>query len=160
MVGITTAGYAAYVHTFSTGTRASCLSMDPFSLATGVAGLISLMAQVGSSLADFQHSFRGARESYIRLTSEITAMSNTLSALQAHIDKGVHTRAATLLQEPVHHCRATLTKLRDEFVSDEPMSLRRRLAWAKGEERRVAEFIEQLERYNTLFNLALQIDLS
>lgn len=134
--------------------------MDPFSLATGVAGLVSLAAQVGTSLAAFQHSFRGARASYARLTFELTAISSTLSALQAHIDKGVHARAAALLQGPVNQCRVTLVQLRDEFTSDEPMSLRRRLAWARGDERRVTDFIEILERNKTMFNLALQVDLS
>ncbi|KAF7347065.1 ANK-REP-REGION domain-containing protein [Mycena venus] len=131
--------------------------MDPFSLATGVAGLVSLAAQIASALA----AFHSARKSYARLTSELGAMSSTLCMLQAHVDKGINARAAALLREPVDQCRQTLEKLRAEFASDQRMlSLRPRLAWAKSDERRVIDFIGMLERYKTMFNLALQIDLS
>jgi hypothetical protein len=74
--------------------------------------------------------------------------------------KGVDTRAATLLQQPVTQCQATLEQLRKEVLSDEPKSLRKRLAWGKGDEQRIFDFVEILERYKTTFNLALQIDLS
>ncbi|KAJ7495237.1 hypothetical protein FB451DRAFT_1477831, partial [Mycena latifolia] len=64
--------------------------MNPFSLATGVVGLVSLAAQVGSSLAAYQHSCRGARESYARLESELAAVLSTLLMLQIRIKKGCH----------------------------------------------------------------------
>jgi hypothetical protein len=134
--------------------------MDPFSLATGIAGLISLAAQVGSSLAEFQHSYRGARESYARLGSELAAVLSTLSMLQIHIKKGLHLGATMLLQEPVDQCAATLAKIRDECLPNKPMSKRRRWVWAYSDERRVMDFITTLERYKGMFNLALNLDLS
>ncbi|KAJ7455528.1 hypothetical protein FB451DRAFT_1278062 [Mycena latifolia] len=134
--------------------------MDPFSLATGIAGLVSLAAQLGSSLAAFQHSYRGARESYDRLASELAAVLSTLSLLQIHIKKGLHLGATMLLQEPVDQCAATLAKIRDECFPDKPMSKRRRWVWAYSDERRVLDFIAMLERYKGIFNVALNLDLS
>ncbi|KAJ7455515.1 hypothetical protein FB451DRAFT_1278026 [Mycena latifolia] len=134
--------------------------MDPFSLATGIAGLISLAAQVGSSRAAFQHSYRGARESYDRLAAELAAVLSTLSMLQIHIKKGLHLGATMLLKEPVDQCAATLAKIRDECVPDKPMSKRRRWVWAYSDERRVLDFIAMLERYKGIFNVALNRDLS
>jgi hypothetical protein len=135
--------------------------MDPFSLATGIAGLVSLAAQLGSALMEFEHSYRGARESYKHLASELKAVSSTLSMLQVHIEKqGAHIPANALLKEPVDQCRATLKQIRDECVPEKPMSRRRRLVWATSDERRVSDFIARLERYKTLFNLALGVDLS
>ncbi|KAJ7495296.1 hypothetical protein FB451DRAFT_1213777 [Mycena latifolia] len=134
--------------------------MDPFSLATGIAGLVSLAAQVGSSLSAFQHSYRGARESYDRLASELAAVLSTLSMLQIHIKKGLHLGATMLLKEPVDQCAATLAKIRDECVPNKPMSKRRRWVWAYSDERRVLDFIVMLERYKGMFNVALNLDLS
>ncbi|KAJ7906038.1 hypothetical protein B0H13DRAFT_2194496, partial [Mycena leptocephala] len=134
--------------------------MDPFSLVTGLAGLVSLAAQLGSSLAAFQHSYRGARESYARLASELAAVVSTLSMLQIHIKKGLNIGAAMLLQEPVDQCAVALAKIREECLPNKPMSKRRRWVWAYSDERRVLDFITLLERYKGMFNVALNLDLS
>ncbi|KAJ6581821.1 hypothetical protein B0H19DRAFT_1018794 [Mycena capillaripes] len=139
----------------------TAISMDPFSLATGIAGLVSLAAQIGSSLAEFQHSYRGARESYARLSSELTAMSNTLSILHLHLKKGApDIGPATFLQERVDQCRATLEEIFKECIPNKPMTKRRRLVWAYSDERRITDFIAILERYKSMFSLALELDLS
>jgi hypothetical protein len=134
--------------------------MDPFSFVTGLAGLVSLAAQLGSSLAAFQHSYRGARESYARLASELAAVVSTLSMLQIHIKKGLNIGAAMLLQEPIDQCAVALAKIREECLPNKPMSKRRRWVWAYSDERRVLDFIALLERYKGMFNVALNLDLS
>ncbi|KAJ7265516.1 hypothetical protein C8J57DRAFT_389721 [Mycena rebaudengoi] len=136
--------------------------MDPFSLATGIAGLVSLVDQLGSPLLEVARSYRGARESYERLASELVAVSSTLAMLQVHIAKpGVHIPAIILLKDPVDQCHATLEKIRAECLLPTTLtSRRRRLAWAYTDERRVTDFIVRLDRYKTMFSLALEVDIS
>ena len=136
--------------------------MDPFSLATGIAGLISFAAALASPLIEIARNYREARESYQRLASELAAMSNTLSLLQGHIaTQGVQTPAVLFLHEPVDQCRATLEKIQAECLPPVVQTSKlRRLAWVYTDERRVNEFIARLERYKTMFTLALQVDLS
>ncbi|KAJ6482417.1 hypothetical protein C8R45DRAFT_1099709 [Mycena sanguinolenta] len=136
--------------------------MDPFSLATGIAGLISFTAALASPLIQIARDYRGARESYQRLVSELTAMSNTLSMLQGHIGtQGAQIPAVLFLHEPVDQCRTTLEKIHAECLPPVVQTSKlRRLAWVYTDERRVNDFIARLERYKTMFTLALQVDLS
>ncbi|KAF7377539.1 ANK-REP-REGION domain-containing protein [Mycena sanguinolenta] len=137
-------------------------TMDPFSLATGIAGLIQFAAALAAPLIQIARDYRGARESHQRLVSELEAMSSTLSMLQGHIaTQAVQIPAVLFLQEPVDQCRATLEKIRAECLPPTVHSSRlRRLAWVYADERRVNDFITRLERYKTMFTLALQMDLS
>ncbi|KAJ6482446.1 hypothetical protein C8R45DRAFT_1001490 [Mycena sanguinolenta] len=135
--------------------------MDPFSLATGIAGLISFAAALASPLIEIARDYRGARESYQRLVSELEAVSSTLSMLQGHIATRVQIPSVLFLHEPLDQCRATLEKIRAECLPPTVQTSKlRRLAWVYTDERRVNDFIARLERYKTMFTLALQVDLA
>jgi ankyrin repeat domain-containing protein 50 len=134
--------------------------MDPFSLATGVAGLISLAGQIGSSVMTFQRSVRGARQACAKLMEELASISTVLSMLQLKINGNtINARLSEQLREPVAKCNGTLEALRIELDTGS-MSIRRRLKWATSDEKRVMDFVTILERYKSLFNLALQADTS
>ncbi|KIY69978.1 hypothetical protein CYLTODRAFT_488459 [Cylindrobasidium torrendii FP15055 ss-10] len=131
--------------------------MDPLSIASGVAGLISLASSVGSTLWEIQRDFRGAKKSCARLAAEVDAISDTLGMLQTHISR-VDARASTLLHQPVQRCTKELEKIQTELTSGQKMTFRRKLSWAMSDERRISEFIDGLEHYKTIFTLALQVD--
>ncbi|KAF7377540.1 ANK-REP-REGION domain-containing protein [Mycena sanguinolenta] len=136
--------------------------MDPFSLATGIAGLVQFAAALASPLVEIARNYRGARESYQRLVSELEAISSTLSMLQGRIaTRGVQISSVLFLHDPVDQCQATLEKIRAECLPPTVQTSKlRRLAWVYTDERQVNEFIARLERYKTMFTLALQVNLS
>jgi len=140
--------------------------MDPFSLSTGIAGLVDLAVSVGKTVWKLQASFRGASKSLSQLADEVASISSALSILQSRLERmrlaepqvPLNTGIVTALEMPLKRCKETLKDIQKQFEGD--VSFRRKLSWAFKDEEKVDAFIRNLALDKMHFTMVLQLDMS
>ncbi|KAI1610467.1 hypothetical protein EDD36DRAFT_326771 [Exophiala viscosa] len=133
--------------------------MDPFSIATGVAGLVSLAGQVISQCYRYGCAVSDAPKEAKRLVSEVTNLSGLLLGLQGLIrqDSFPLQDVKTILEE----CKSSLTSLLSRLQSHSPETSKstaeraiRRLLWPLRKSD-TEELTSAIERQKASLSLAL-----
>ncbi|KAF4616605.1 hypothetical protein D9613_008514 [Agrocybe pediades] len=140
--------------------------MDPFSLSTGIAGIISLAMTVGTAVLKLQTSFKKAPKSISDLVDEVTSVSSALSLLQSRVDRmrraepqiPFNEGVIAALQTPLNRCGETLRDIKEQL--DKEITTTRRLIWAAKDEKKIEEMIRKLSFDKTQFTMVLQLDLA
>jgi Fungal N-terminal domain of STAND proteins len=137
--------------------------MDPFTLATGLAGLISVSLQLTQLSYDYITSARNASQSIIALHQELVSLQHVLSSLNQNIlanpevKDAFAAQASAVLGQPddlLKACEDTLICLKSKLAkrsSDKKTSrLKAVLIWPFSEEN-TQQQIRELHRYQDIF---------
>ena len=133
--------------------------MDPFSVVTGLAGIISLAGTVISECYQYGCAVAGAPEEARRLVSEVTSLSGILVGVQALVkqtDLPEHQ-----LQYPLKDCLAVLQALSSKLKKDCPETssssakrAMKRLLWPL-KRNDTEELIISIERHKSALSLSM-----
>ncbi|KAJ5614689.1 hypothetical protein N7528_008343 [Penicillium herquei] len=157
---------------------------DPLSIASGIAGLLSLGIQVTQSLVDFYTTYKHQDSDLAKVAQNLENLQNLFRALDAAVEeRRTQTDARDLLREidkAVHKCEEIIIELQDEctrFHKDSAVGLKdlikvtgRRAAYPfrKSTIQKLEEDVGEI-RENLLFGLSIlqvktqtqiQVDLS
>jgi hypothetical protein len=146
--------------------------MDPLSITASVAGLLGMLAEVLTILRDLRNNAKDAPPSICRVIEGVEELQSTLGQVQmlrtAVPEHGrltmmsVHDLVATLsgLSLVMHELYRYIGEVADLADASVNMnSIKRtwnRVKWAYWKEREIADFVEQLQRYNVNLKLVVQ----
>ena len=137
--------------------------MDPLSVATGVAGLLSLTIQVGMTIGEYANSVKGASKDAQKLEREIQAFSSVLDQLNEFLrskdaDHVVFEPTSVLLVATTS-CEMELShlqkKLKKFATGDKASRVFQMLSWPFTEKEN-RETIDAMHRWAQLYSLSLQ----
>ena len=138
--------------------------MDPFSVATGVAGLLSITVKVGIAIGEYARSVKGASKAAQKLEREIRAFSSVLEQLRVFLqskstDQLIFEPTSVLLVA-TNSCDKELSALQkrlEKFSSkgDKASRILEKLSWPFTEKEN-QETVESIHRWTQLYSLSLQ----
>ena len=139
--------------------------IDPFTLMTGMAGLISLAIEVTKITSDFASSVKGAAGQVHDLLNELVALKDVMQQfdtfLKSQDSLGPFSETCALIST-VRYCTVTLKQLYENLRRlTEGGKLRRglhALEWPY-KESKITEIILSIHRCAQTFQLALTVDL-
>ena len=151
--------------------------MDPFTLATGIAGILGLAGTVLASCYQYGCAVVDAPRELKQLANEITALTGVLNALKASIDPQpdidglppsyyqtkLSDGEATGLKEAMKGCEQALNDVNEDLKRSraDPTkrfgSAVRRLKWPLTQKDSM-DIVSRLERYKLTFNTAIGIE--
>lgn len=128
-------------------------------LVASIIALTKLSAKVSSLTYAYITGVKRAPEELKRLSNELKSLTAVLNSLQAHTQEYSESIALQLLGDPLQQCLEELTKLQSG-LEPETRWLRKTLSRLKRPFglRETLEYISQVERFKTLFILALNAD--
>jgi hypothetical protein len=136
--------------------------MDPFTLAAGITGILSLAIEVSHRSLEYANGVAGASRSWGSYMTELTQLIIVLTQIQtASQTEG----AADLLmprdrrvpEATVKECRRELELLSHKLSKTGIKKIAATLAWPFGE-KETQKKVEMLHRLTDLFSLALSAD--
>lgn len=137
--------------------------MDPLSVASGVAGLLSLTIQVGMAIGKYTSSVKGASKAAQKLEREITAFSSVLKQLCTFLlskdaDHLIF-EATSVLLVATDSCKTEFGDLEKKVAKfskgDKASQMLQKLSWPFTEKEE-KETINTIHRWTALYNLSLQ----
>lgn len=142
--------------------------MDPLSVASGVAGLVTLAEVVMSRTYNTIIACKHASEDPRKLLREVQALAGIFQSLVALENKlGAAALRSQITAPQVPECQKTLQCIRDMLEKSDPkeqgMSFvqraKRTLKWPLSASD-TEEFLAEMERHKPSFDLALSVDAS
>lgn len=136
--------------------------MDPFTLATGIAGLIGLAIQLGQITTDYVACVVGADISIGRFQAEVSNLSEVLKELKAFLEAQksaiVFFSETAVIRKATDACKKTLTDANNKLdrfskSSKLPPSIRHMLWPFK--EADLEKLVGDLHRYSSTFQFSL-----
>lgn len=138
--------------------------MDGVSVASGIAGLITLALQVGEAIAVYVNSIRERSKTIQELHDELLLLGEVLSRLRdflrAESARGKSIDPHSVLSQAISACRDRIERIGDRLKPVEGGKLIRtldRLRWPF-EQREVMQMVENLRRYSQTFQFAFTIE--
>lgn len=138
--------------------------MDPVSLSSGIAGLLTLAIQVSSVIADFAIAVKEGPEDIKELHQELLLLGEVLSQLQDFLHsekvKGRSFDSNSVMQSAISSCKVRIERIGDKLrpsVGGKMSRLIDRLKWPF-ESKEVAEMVTNLRSYTQAFQFALTIE--
>ena len=141
--------------------------MDPFSFAASVLAVVETTTKVTITIVRYVSAVREAEDSRQRLLQELTVISGTLTGIKGLVDGlnaggqgGVQQKIGTLASldgptGPLSQYHKMLTELIAWLNVSPKMTLGQKFMWPLKQEKKVMGFITKLERYKSIFTLAL-----
>lgn len=137
--------------------------MDPLSVATGVAGLLSVALQAGMTIGTYVSAVKNASKDAQRLEVEIQAFSSVLRQLckflQSKDADHVAFEPTSVLLVATSSCHKELHSLQKKFdnlsSADRTARVLQRLSWPFTE-KETQRTIEGFHRWTQLYSLSLQ----
>jgi hypothetical protein len=149
--------------------------MDPFSLATGIAGLLSLAGTVAQMTFGFISDIKSYPEEFTKLVMGTREMCGILCTIKPAIDRvhvartismGAELISGTVVKaEQLEACSQTLRKIMDLLDNTRRHkngSVRKvvdRVDWAIKKKDQAKTLLEELERHKSTFDLAFSADV-
>ncbi|KAI9780621.1 MAG: hypothetical protein M1816_002782, partial [Peltula sp. TS41687] len=137
--------------------------MDPFTLASGIAGLVSLTIQVTKITTEFLSSIKEAPHCIRDLRSELTVLTSNLKRLHTFLGSEPAGRAfayTSVLLLTCDTCRRNLRDLDNKLGNDSENVFRRaldRTRWPL-KEKQTKSIVQDLRAYSQTFAFALTVD--
>jgi hypothetical protein len=140
--------------------------MDPLSVASGVAGLVTLAEVVISRTYNTIITCKHASEDSRKLLREVQALAGILQSLAALESKiGPTAIRSQVTAHQVYDCQKTLQSIRDRLERADPkeqgisfvQKAKRTLKWPFSLSD-TEEFLAEMERHKSSFDLALSVD--
>lgn len=140
--------------------------MDPFSIATGVAGLVTLaevvISRTYNTIIACKHASEDSRK-LLRQVQALLGILQSLSALESKLGGAALTSQITAAQ--VLSCQQTLQNIRDRLQKSDPkedgismfQKAKRTLKWPLSLSE-TEKFLSDMERHKSTFDLALSVD--
>lgn len=89
---------------------------DPLSIASGVAGLISLGIQVTSFLVQFYTTYRDRDATVARIANKLESLLHTLHSLDTALqDHKFQPKERTRIESSIQQCEQLIQELQDEY---------------------------------------------
>jgi hypothetical protein len=138
--------------------------MEPLSGAASVIAVIQLTGKIVEICGGYINKVKNAKQDILRLQQETSGLTNVLETLHDLLrgPGGLKLTTSQKLFDDVTKCSSTLTKLMEKIDPETTQNPMRRLGlralkWPleRGE---VAEAINDVKGYQSLFSLALQVD--
>ena len=137
--------------------------MDPVSVASGVAGLITLALQVSDNLYQYIKAVSERAKNAKELHSELLLLGEVLSQLRDFLNseqaKGSMFDEHSVLQRSISECKARVERIGDKIKPKEGNKLSRafdHLVWPFKQEQ-VLQMMENLRRFRSTFEFAVTI---
>lgn len=138
--------------------------MDPFSIASAAAGLVSLSIQVSGLTIDFINGVKNAPRVVVSFQEEINTLRDVLGQFEAFIrtqPKGPQFTSASSLSSSMKACETKLKNLSttlSKHVSDSKMKrVIMRMKWPFDEKESRGGILE-IHRYTQIFQFSMSID--
>lgn len=138
--------------------------MDPVSLSSGIAGLLTLAIQVSSVIADFAIAVKEGPKDIKELHQELLLLGEVLSQLQDFLRsekvKGRSFDSNSVMQSAISSCKVRIERIGDKLrpsVGGKMSRLIDRLKWPF-ESKEVAEMVTNLRSYTQAFQFSLTIE--
>lgn len=138
--------------------------MDGVSVASGIAGLISLALQVSGTVAIYINSIKERAKNIQELHDELLLLGEVLSGLRdflaSELAKGRSFDNNSVLQNAIRDCRTRIERVGDKLKPSEGGKFARTLDKLKWpfEQREVTHMVESLRRYGQTFHFAVTIE--
>jgi hypothetical protein len=136
--------------------------MDPLSVASGVAGLLSITIKVGMAIGEYVRSVKGASKDALKLEREIQAFSSVLEQLCEFLqskDTDVVFEPTSVLLIATNSCDKELSDLQKKLekfsYGDRTSRVLQRLSWPFTEKEN-RETLDAIHRWTQLYSLSLQ----
>ncbi|KAI9717311.1 MAG: hypothetical protein M1812_004838 [Candelaria pacifica] len=139
--------------------------IDPFTLTTGIVGIISLAIEVTKITAEYASGFQNAPTTITDLQQELTSLTEVLQQLTKFLKseqlKGSAFHDVSVLCATKDACEKKISELRTKLLKHNtggslPKALRR-LKWPL-DEKESRQAVEDLHRYSQTFQFGLNID--
>jgi Fungal N-terminal domain of STAND proteins len=138
--------------------------MDPVSMASGIAGLLTLTIQVASVIAEFTIAVKEGPKNIKELQQELLLLGEILSQLQDFLRsekvKGRSFDSNSVMQSAISSCKVRIERIGDKLRSSGGGKMSRlvdRLKWPF-ESKEVAEMVTNLRSYTQAFQFSLTIE--
>ena len=138
--------------------------MDGVSLASGIAGLITLALQVSSVIADFTIAVKEGPQNIKELHQKLLLLGEILSQLQDFLrsekGKGRSFDSNSVMQSAISSCKARIERIGDKLkpsVGGKMSRLADRLKWPF-ESKEVEKMVTNLRSYTQAFQFSLTIE--
>jgi hypothetical protein len=138
--------------------------MDPVSMASGIAGLLTLTLQISSVIADFTIAVKEAPKNIKELQQELLLLGEILSQLQDFLRsekaKGRSFDSNSVMQSAISSCKVRIERIGDKLrpsVGGKMSRLVDRLKWPF-ESKEVGEMVTNLRSYTQAFQFSLTIE--
>jgi Fungal N-terminal domain of STAND proteins len=139
-------------------------AMDPVSVSSGIAGLITLAIQVSSVIADFVIAVKEGPKDIQELHQELLLLGEVLGQLQDFLHsekaKGRSFDSNSVMQSAISSCKARIERIGDKLRPSTGGKMSRlidRLKWPF-ESKEVAEMVTNLRSYTQAFQFSLTIE--
>lgn len=139
-------------------------AMDPVSLSSGIAGLLTLAIQVSSVIADFAIAVKEGPKDIQELHQELLLLGEVLSQLQDFLRsekvKGRSFDSNSVMQSAISSCKARIERIGNKLRPSAGGKMSRlidRLKWPF-ESKEVAEMVTNLRSYTQAFQFSLTIE--
>lgn len=138
--------------------------MDGVSVASGVAGLITLALQVSGTIAIYVNSIKERSKTIQELHDELLLLGEVLSGLldflQSEKAKGKSFDTDSVLSRAIRDCRARIERIGDRLKPSDGGKVARALDKLKWpfEQREVMQMVENLRRFGQTFQFALTLE--
>ncbi|EXJ88377.1 hypothetical protein A1O1_05307 [Capronia coronata CBS 617.96] len=138
--------------------------MDGVSVASGVAGLITLALQVSGTVVVYVNSIKERSKNIQELHNELLLLGEVLSGLRDFLEseRAKQTTFGTnsVLQKAIVDCRTRIERIGDRLETSHGGKVARTLEKLKWpfEHKEVAQMVENLRRYTQTFQFALTIE--
>ena len=140
--------------------------MDPLSITVSIIGILGMAAKVTGTLQEFVRKDASTAASALRIIAEVSDLSTCLARLQPLLqsmkDAPVSRVAAITVDDIVVIATSCVTvlddldKLLDPYKWHLPLSLGRRIQWAR-EERKIQELVSRVQVSKSSITLILTI---
>lgn len=137
--------------------------MDPVSIASGIAGLITLALQVGDTVNTYVTAIRSRSQDIKELHDELLLLGDVLSRLRDFLQSEQATGSTfdedSVLHLAISDCKARIERIGDKLKPSEGGKLARavdRIKWPF-EQKEILQMMENLRRYRSTFEFAVGI---
>ena len=144
--------------------HAANLKMDPFTLATGIIGIIGLAIQVEQTLQDYISAVKSASKDAQTLRIEIKALRYTSEQLRTflnsdRVSQKQFIQTGSILALTTSECTSTLQELQQKLGSGKDKSLKilAQLTWPFRKED-IQRAVQVLKGFNSILQYSLTVD--
>lgn len=132
--------------------------MDPLSIASGVAGLLTLAGGILRFIKKHYTSASEAPHTVLQLRDAIELFATVLQSWEDESPAMGHAalQSNTALSSVVDQCRAELERLQSQLTSESALKIRTRLRWPF-KERDAQDVVKNVKRYIAVFQFALDM---
>jgi len=136
--------------------------MDPFTIATGCAGFLSVALQLTEVIHTFSVNVREAKADAFQLNAQIGQLRNVVLFLHQEVvvdptvENTIPTKAKSELKDGIDSCTDIFDQIKALLAQYETGGVRQRIAWATDGHRKAAKLCASLDAHYRILDLALK----